>query len=200
MTKPVTCTPDPATTAAVAVQTAPLSDDPAVTTPLVLPEWPASTDAALEVPRNVKVQGPTTYAFALPELVKMSVHASCPATAAHEVTLAWIRAVDVKVPNRPKTKPAIAIAAMRVMAISMTVASTGLIALRLVGGAILILIASYEEAVAEKRAFPPFARMTDPVTCTPAVAAAVPAAQTTLVLPTGMLTAAPVVPAYVAPP
>ena len=34
-------------------------------------------------------------------------------------------AVDVKVPNRPKTKPAMAMAAMRVMAMRMTVASTG---------------------------------------------------------------------------
>jgi len=44
------------------------------------------------------------------------------------VTLAVTVAVFVNVPNRPKTKPAIAIAAMRVMAIRITVANTGEIA------------------------------------------------------------------------
>jgi len=87
-----------------------------------------------------------------------------------EVTLACTRAVDVKVPNRPKTKPAMAIAAMRVMAMRITVANTGLIALRLLDGMILIVTNSYEP-VAEKRAFPPFARITAPVTWLPTVAA-----------------------------
>ena len=40
-------------------------------------------------------------------------------------TLADICAVLVKVPNRPNTNPAMAMAAMRVMAMRMTVASTG---------------------------------------------------------------------------
>jgi len=73
----------------------------------------------------------------------------------------------VKVPNRPKTKPAIATAAMRVMAMRITVANTGLIALRLLGGRILNLGGSYEEAVAEKSAFPPLAKITEPVIWTP---------------------------------
>jgi len=58
------------------------------------------------------------------------------------VTLACTLAVEVKVPNRPKTKPAMAIAAMRVMAMRMTVASTGLIARLLLGELILMAICS----------------------------------------------------------
>jgi len=50
-------------------------------------------------------------------------------------------ATDVNDPKRPKTNPAMAMAAMRVMAMSMTVAKTGLIAfLRL---ALLICIVGY---------------------------------------------------------
>jgi hypothetical protein len=43
----------------------------------------------------------------------------------HEVTCALILAELVNDPNRPNTNPAIAMAAMRVIAIRMTVASTG---------------------------------------------------------------------------
>jgi len=121
----------------------------------------------------VKLHDAVVSTLAFPVLVRISVQSSWLATVEAEqlVTDACTRAVEVKVPNRPKTKPAIAIAAMRVMAIRITVASTGLIALRFRCRVILILVSSYEEAVAEKRAFPPLARIMDPVTCTPAPAA-----------------------------
>jgi len=63
--------------------------------------------------------------------VKVQVGLATSGVAPHETTAAVTVADLVNVPNRPNTKPAIAIAAMSVIAISMTVASTGLIALRL---------------------------------------------------------------------
>jgi len=66
--------------------------------------------------------------FDVPELIMERLQTSLWVFQTHVVTLAETCAVLVNVPNRPKTKPAIAIAAMRVMAISMTVARTGEIA------------------------------------------------------------------------
>ena len=62
-------------------------------------------------------------AFEVPVLVSVRVHFR-PDTE-HEVTWALTCAELVNDPKRPKTNPAIAIAAMRVIAMRMTVASTG---------------------------------------------------------------------------
>jgi hypothetical protein len=81
-------------------------------------------------PPNVRLHEAVTDVLALPELVNMRAHVSgaAPALEVQEVTLAWTLAVLVNDPNRPNTKPAMAMAAMSVMAISITVARTGLIA------------------------------------------------------------------------
>ena len=117
------------------------------------------------LPARSRLQTVGLARLALPVFVRMIVHTS--GVPLQFVTLAETLAVEVKVPNRPNTKPATAIAAMSVMAIRITVANTGLIAFRFVVGRILMAISSYEP-VPEKRALPPLARMTDPVTCEPA--------------------------------
>jgi len=77
------------------------------------------------VPPYVRLQLPVVDVAAFPLLVSTRLHTSLGAVYVQLVTDACTCAVDVKVPNRPKTKPAMAIAAMRVMAMRMTVASTG---------------------------------------------------------------------------
>ena len=73
---------------------------------------------------------PTTATLEVPVFVRTTVHwlllavdAAGPAT--HEVTWALTCAELVNDPNSPNTNPAMAMAAMRVMAMRMTVASTG---------------------------------------------------------------------------
>jgi len=65
----------------------------------------------------------TAFTLEVPELVNDRVHT--PVATLHEETdtLTWAELVND--PNRPKTNPAMAMAAMRVMAMRMTVASTG---------------------------------------------------------------------------
>ena len=63
-----------------------------------------------------------TFVFAVPVLLRLTVQA--PVLALHvAVAVTW--ALDVNDPNRPNTNPAMAMAAMSVMAMSMTVAMTG---------------------------------------------------------------------------
>ncbi len=72
------------------------------------------------------------FVFAVPPLNRESVQVPCaPVPAEHVVTDAVTCAVLVNDPNRPNTNPAMAMAAMRVIAMRITVASTGDIALRL---------------------------------------------------------------------
>jgi len=66
---------------------------------------------------------PVVATLEVPELVRTSVHTLVAPT--HEVTCALTCAELVNEPNRPNTNPAMAMAAMRVMAMRMTVASTG---------------------------------------------------------------------------
>jgi len=69
-----------------------------------------------------------TWTLEVPLFVKVSVHIACPLVPAaepHAVTAALTFAELVNDPNRPNTNPAIAMAAMSVMAMRMTVASTG---------------------------------------------------------------------------
>jgi len=69
-----------------------------------------------------------TAVFEVPLLVRVRVQTSFVPLAWQEVTLADTWAELVNDPNRPNTNPAMAMAAMRVMAMRMTVAKTGLIA------------------------------------------------------------------------
>ena len=61
--------------------------------------------------------------FAVPVLLRFTVQVPV-APAVHEA-VAVTCALDVNDPNRPNTNPAMAMAAMRVMAMRMTVAMTG---------------------------------------------------------------------------
>jgi len=73
-----------------------------------------------------------TFALDVPMFWNVTVQSGVPVQTAPVYTT-WLRFVDttwtraelVNDPNRPKTNPAIAIAAMSVMAMRMTVASTG---------------------------------------------------------------------------
>jgi hypothetical protein len=66
----------------------------------------------------------------VPELFTERVHVAVPLPLSwHLVVVALTCAELVKLPNRPNTNPAIAMAAMSVMAMRMTVANTGEIAL-----------------------------------------------------------------------
>jgi len=86
----------------------------------------ASTVPVYVNPPNVIEQDCATV-FDVPELIIDRSQISWTAKV-QLVTLALTVAVFVNVPNRPNTKPAMAIAAMRVIAIKMTVANTGEIA------------------------------------------------------------------------
>ena len=80
------------------------------------------------------MEQPAIAVLDVPVLVSVTTHSASVASAAleHSVTVALTAAELVNDPNRPNTNPAMAIAAMRVMAIRMTVASTGEMALFLV--------------------------------------------------------------------
>ena len=70
-----------------------------------------------------------TLVLAVPVLLTLTVHVVPAADApALHVAVAVTCALDVNDPNRPNTKPAMAMAAMRVIAMRMTVAMTGEIA------------------------------------------------------------------------
>jgi len=62
-------------------------------------------------------------AFEVPVLVRVTTQVFPPTL--HTTCVAWTVAELVNDPNRPNTNPAMAMAAMRVMAMRMTVASTG---------------------------------------------------------------------------
>jgi len=83
---------------------------------------------ATEVP-PIWTLPPVTATLEVPVLVNVTVHwlllAAVPVPALHAVTCALTCAELVNDPKRPNTNPAMAIAAMRVMAMRMTVASTG---------------------------------------------------------------------------
>ena len=63
--------------------------------------------------------------FEVPELVRLTVQTTLAPDTVQLVTCADTWAEEVKLPKSPNTNPAMAIAAMRVMAMRMTVASTG---------------------------------------------------------------------------
>jgi len=92
---------------------------------------PASGVEAAATPPTWMEQ-PVITTFAVPELVRLNVQikglGAGSAESVHEVILADTCAELVNDPNRPNTNPAMAMAAMRVMAIRITVASTGEIA------------------------------------------------------------------------
>jgi len=71
------------------------------------------------------IEHPWIRTFEVPELVKVRVQTSLPPTEVQEVTLAETCAELVNDPKRPKTNPAMAMAAISVIAMRMTVASTG---------------------------------------------------------------------------
>ena len=66
-----------------------------------------------------------TLVFAVPVLLRVTTQVP---PVAEDVAVAVTWALDVNDPNRPNTNPAMAMAAMRVMAMRMTVAMTGEIA------------------------------------------------------------------------
>ena len=84
----------------------------------------APADGLREVvlPPNV-IEALRTFVFAVPVLLRVTVHGW--AVPAKHVAVAVTCALDVNDPNRPNTNPAIAIAAMSVIAMRMTVAMTG---------------------------------------------------------------------------
>jgi len=106
-------------------------------------------------------------------------------------------------PNRPKTNPAMAMAAMRVMAIRITVAKTGLIAfLRL---ALLICILCYllYEKTPVNGTCPPFERAALPVNACPEAPAAqvpIPVKVTAVAAPVAGMSVAVIVGEQVVPP
>jgi len=71
------------------------------------------------------MEQPFAKTFDVPVFVSVMVHASLVAAVVQDDTCADTCAELVNDPNRPNTNPAMAMAAMRVMAMRMTVASTG---------------------------------------------------------------------------
>ena len=92
---------------------------------------PVSVDAAA-VPPTCMLQ-PVAATFEVPVFLKVTMHTLLPecepvVPAVQDCTCALTCAELVNDPNRPNTNPAMAMAAMSVIAIRITVASTGLIA------------------------------------------------------------------------
>jgi hypothetical protein len=77
--------------------------------------------SGLVAPANVIV-ALSTFVLAVPVLLRLTVQN---AVEAMQEAVAVTCALEVNEPNRPNTNPAIAMAAIRVMAMSMTVAMTG---------------------------------------------------------------------------
>jgi len=123
---------------ALVVQSTPESVLPALT---VNEPVPGVGVDATEVPPTLMPQAVIT-ALEVPVLVSDRVHTSLLGTAparVHDITLAEICAELVNDPKRPNTNPAIAIAAIKVIAIRITVARTGLIAFLRLGLSILVV-------------------------------------------------------------
>jgi len=89
-----------------------------------------------------------TVADAVPLLFRVRVQTGLATSgvAPQDTTDAVTVAVFVNDPKRPKTKPAMAMAAIKVIAISMTVAKTGLIALCLLRGSRRSIVSLLERA------------------------------------------------------
>ena len=83
---------------------------------------------------------PATAVFAVPVFVSLTTHTSV--AAVHDVTCALTWAELVNDPNRPNTNPAMAMAAMSVIAMRMTVARTGLTAFLVLPMTIFIAMGS----------------------------------------------------------
>jgi len=89
-------------------------------------------------PPDVTLQTVPTLVLAVPVLVRLIWHEALPPRV--QVTIEAVTLAElVNDPKRPNTNPAIAMAAIRVMAIRITVARTGLIAFLRCVGAICIL-------------------------------------------------------------
>jgi len=84
---------------------------------------PVSTP--IEAVPEIWTEHPVATTLDVPEFVRTTVQTSLAAGLLQDVTWALTCAELVNDPNRPKTNPAIAIAAIRVMAMRMTVAKTG---------------------------------------------------------------------------
>jgi hypothetical protein len=118
---PTACAPTEGTvpTGAVRVHVTPVRLLPAVIVPpSVTAPVTADPDQLIEQP------APLVAALDVPELVRVTMQAGL-AAILHDVTCAETCAELVKDPKSPNTNPAMATAAMRVMAMRMTVASTG---------------------------------------------------------------------------
>ena len=74
-------------------------------------------------PPKVRLHSPVTAVLPVPEFWRDTVHVS--GSPEHEVAVTETIATFVKVPIRPKKNPATAMAAIRVTAISIIVATTG---------------------------------------------------------------------------
>jgi len=86
----------------------------------------AAPDGVPDLPDpEIWMEHPVTMVLEVPELVSVTVQMSLGEVHVQDVTCAETCAELVNDPNRPNTNPAMAMAAMRVMAMSMTVASTG---------------------------------------------------------------------------
>jgi len=176
--------------AAEVVQTTPVTVVPAVTAVVPVTAPVCATPATW-------IEQAVNAAFDVPELVAESVQIIFDAPApppllVQEVTCMLTCAELVNDPNRPKTNPAMAMAAMRVMAISITVAKTGLIAflffLMFMGWS----TASYADQTPENGTDAPLLIEKEPIAWAPI--AAVPATARVQVTP------AVVAPALIAPP
>ena len=120
---------DPVSVALLPVKVNPTVQEPpaligtgsAVATLLQVPGVPVLKVNGFVVPEKVIV-ALRTLVFAVPVLLKLTTHV--PAEPMHEaVAVTW--ALDVNDPNRPNTNPAMAMAAMSVIAMRITVAMTG---------------------------------------------------------------------------
>lgn len=123
---------------ALVVQRTPESVAPAL---MVKDPVPAVAVEATEEPPTLMPQA-VIAVLLVPVLVSARVHTSLLGTAparVHEMTRAETCAELVNDPNRPNTNPAMAIAAINVIAIRITVAKTGLIAFLFLGLLILMV-------------------------------------------------------------
>jgi len=188
---PVTKTPAPASWAVPVQVTAVVIPAVRVTLPVV---------TAYVTPPYVMLHD-SALVLELPELLALRTHIS--STLKEQlVTLAETLAELVNDPKRPKTNPAMAMAAMSVIAIRITVARTGEIAFLLLVG-MCMLGASYAPNSPVKATDPPLLSEAEPVNVEPGVAAAqVPAVMATGIAPAPavMVTAAASAGTHVTPP
>jgi len=134
--------PENGTVAPLLMANEPTASDPVADVCVAIVQWTfpveAPAGAALMAPNVPASAAPAllmehalTTTLEVPELVRMRVQV--PLVLLQSVTWAATCAELVNDPNRPKTNPAMAMAAMRVMAIRITVAKTGEIAFLLLG-------------------------------------------------------------------